>query len=57
MEKELNNENQFCDIATVNYFVSDLKKAKAWYSGLFSIDSYLIVPGYIEFRVGEDSVE
>jgi len=57
MENELKNKNQFCGIATMNFFASDLEKAKEWYSDLFRIDPYFVVPGYIEFQLGDDSVE
>lgn len=44
-------------MATISFFASDLEKAKKWYSDLFGIDAYFAVPGYVEFRVGDDSVE
>jgi len=39
----LKNKNQFCGIATMNFFASDLEKAKEWYSDLFRIDPYFVV--------------
>lgn len=48
---------QFDGVATVNFFADDLDKAKEWYSALFSLEPYFEIPGYIEFRIGDDSIE
>lgn len=49
--------SRFQGVATVNFFASDLEKARKWYTDLFGIDPYFVVPGYVEFRVGDDSIE
>ena len=39
--------------ATVSFYASDLEAARAWYTDLLGIEPYFVVPGYIEFRVGD----
>jgi len=39
--------------ATVSFYAADLEAAKVWYADLLGIDPYYVVPGYIEFRVGD----
>ena len=43
--------------ATVSYFAADLEAARIWYSELLGIDAYFQMPGYVEFRVGDDQNE
>lgn len=43
--------------ATVSYYAADLEAAAAWYSEVLGIEPYYRVPGYIEFRVGDDEDE
>lgn len=39
--------------ATVSFYAADLAAAQAWYADLLGVDPYFVVPGYIEFRVGD----
>jgi predicted enzyme related to lactoylglutathione lyase len=39
--------------ATVSFYAADLAAAQAWYTDLLGIEPYFVVPGYIEFRVGD----
>ena len=39
--------------ATVSFYAADLEAARAWYADLLGMDPYFVVPGYIEFRVGD----
>jgi predicted enzyme related to lactoylglutathione lyase len=43
--------------ATVSYYADDLAAAEQWYADLLGIDAYFHVPGYTEFRVGDDEDE
>jgi predicted enzyme related to lactoylglutathione lyase len=40
----------FC---TVSYWAADLESAKQWYTELLGVEPYYVVPGYIEFRIGD----
>jgi predicted enzyme related to lactoylglutathione lyase len=40
-------------LTTVSFFASDLEAARAWYTELLGIEPYFVVPGYLEFRVGD----
>jgi predicted enzyme related to lactoylglutathione lyase len=42
----------FQGLRTVIYHVSDLGKAKAWYSSVLGIDPYFDQPFYVGFNVG-----
>lgn len=42
----------FLGLRTVIYHVSDLEKAKAWYSKVLGIDPYFDEPFYVGFNVG-----
>lgn len=39
--------------ATVSFYAADLAAAQAWYAEILGMDPYFVVPGYIEFRVGD----
>ncbi|WP_322410509.1 VOC family protein [Microbacterium invictum] len=43
--------------ATISYYADDLDAARDWYTTLVGIEPYYVVPGYIEFRVGDDEHE
>ena len=38
-------------LRTTIYKVSDLEKAKAWYSKAFSVEPYFVEPFYIGFNI------
>jgi len=40
----------FC---TVSYWAANLERAKQWYTELLGVEPYYVVPGYIEFRIGD----
>jgi len=37
----------------VSYWAADLESAKQWYTELLGVEPYYVVPGYIEFRIGD----
>ena len=39
-------------LRTVIYKVSDLQRAKAWYSGVFGVQPYFDEPFYVGFNIG-----
>ncbi|MWB98078.1 VOC family protein [Agromyces seonyuensis] len=47
----------FRGFATANITAIDLEAAAAWYAEVFSLEPYFSVPGYREFRVGDDEDE
>lgn len=44
---------KFRGLSTVNFYASDLKEAKKWYSEVFGLEPYFNAPGYAEFRLGD----
>ena len=41
-------------LTTTSFYATDLDEASAWYTNLFGIEPYFVVPnGYIEFRIGD----
>jgi len=45
-------------LTTTTFHAADLNAASDWYSDLFGIEPYYVVPdGYIEFRIGDYSHE
>lgn len=41
-------------LTTTSFYATDLDAASAWYSDLFGVEPYYVVPnGYIEFRIGD----
>lgn len=44
---------KLCGLSTVSFYADDHEGAKIWYSEVFGIDPYFIVPGYAEFRLGD----
>lgn len=41
-------------LTTTSFYAADLDAASAWYSDLFGVEPYFVVPnGYIEFRIGD----
>lgn len=43
--------------ATITFTATDLAAAKAWYADLLGVDAYFEVPGYVEFRIGDQQTE
>ncbi len=39
-------------LATISFYAADLEEARRWYTDLLGFEPYFVVPGYIEFRVG-----
>ncbi len=39
--------------ATISFFAADHDAARQWYTQLFGVEPYFVVPGYVEFRVGD----
>jgi predicted enzyme related to lactoylglutathione lyase len=39
--------------ATVSFFAADHEGAKKWYTELLGIEPYYVMPGYVEFRLGD----
>ena len=41
-------------MCTTSFYAADLDAARAWYSDLFGIEPYYVVPdGYLEWRIGD----
>lgn len=41
-------------LTTTSFYATDLDSASAWYSDLFGVEPYFVVPnGYVEFRIGD----
>ena len=39
--------------ATISFYAAELEAAQRWYADLLGFEPYFVVPGYIEFRVGD----
>ncbi len=39
--------------ATVSFFAADHESARKWYTEVLGIEPYYVMPGYIEFRLGD----
>lgn len=45
-------------LTTTNFYAADLEAASAWYSDLFGVEPYFVVPdSYVEFRIGDYQAE
>lgn len=44
----------FRGFANTSFYAADLAAAKEWYATVFGVEPYFEVPGYLEFRVGDD---
>src|SRR3954451_10017891 len=44
-------------MSTLNFYAPDLAAARRWYTELLGIEPYFEVPGYIEYRIGDDEDE
>lgn len=43
--------------ATISFTAADLTAATAWYAELLGVGPYFEVPGYVEFRIGDQQTE
>jgi predicted enzyme related to lactoylglutathione lyase len=46
------SKQPFLGLRTVNYQVSDLDRAKAWYTDAFGVEPYFDQPFYVGFNIG-----
>lgn len=46
------HRKMFLGLRTVNYHVSDLDRAKAWYTDVFGVEPYFDEPFYVGFNIG-----
>lgn len=44
-------------LSTINFYASNLEAAKKWYSEVLGLEPYFNVPGYTEFRLGDNQHE
>jgi len=44
-------------VATISFWADDLDEATRWYTALLGTEPYFRVPGYVEFRLGDDEDE
>jgi predicted enzyme related to lactoylglutathione lyase len=40
-------------VATISFFAADHAAAQKWYTEFLGIEPYYVVPGYVEFRLGD----
>ena len=40
-------------LANVSFYAADHEAARRWYTRLLGIEPYFVVPGYVEFRIGD----
>ncbi|MDO6761710.1 VOC family protein [Tamlana sp. 2_MG-2023] len=44
-------------LATISFYADNHEEAKKWYSEILGMEPYFNVPGYSEFRLGDDQHE
>lgn len=43
--------------STISFHAADLSAARDWYAQLLGVPPYFEVPGYVEFRIGDEQTE
>ncbi|MFA6469311.1 MAG: VOC family protein [Bacteroidota bacterium] len=49
----MSNNQTLRGVSTVSFYAADHEAATKWYSELLGISPYFVVPGYVEFRIGD----